>query len=205
MREVLAPFDGAILSLSDFDDIVFRDELVGSGLGVRPAHDCTTLDVFSPLSGTVIKVLPHAFIVMAGDVGVLVHIGIDTIGLHGDGFTCLIFAGSRELVVGAAVRSQGAIVQRHVYAGFLEKKRSLGIIRASRAPIKAAATRLCTEGTKRLPEACTTRRMTENTSTVWRRKLQHACCARMEKAWRNGRCFEQKSLMGAATGSIQRP
>lgn len=72
MREVLAPFDGAILSLSDFDDIVFRDELVGSGLGVRPAHDCTTLDVFSPLSGTVIKVLPHAFIVMAGDVGVLV-------------------------------------------------------------------------------------------------------------------------------------
>lgn len=111
MREVLAPFDGAILSLSDFDDIVFRDELVGSGLGVRPAHDCTTLDVFSPLSGTVIKVLPHAFIVMAGDVGVLVHIGIDTIGLHGDGFTCLIEEG-QEVSVGDHCFSVDAVFVR---------------------------------------------------------------------------------------------
>lgn len=90
MSEVLAPFDGAILPLNAFDDIVFKDELVGSGVGVRPASDIATLQVFSPLTGTIVKALPHAFIVANDSHAVLVHIGIDTIGLHGDGFTCHI-------------------------------------------------------------------------------------------------------------------
>lgn len=93
MSDLMAPFDGAILRLDQFDDLVFKDELVGSGIGLRPDESVETLRVHSPIAGTVIKTLPHAFIVADGDTGVLVHIGIDTIGLHGDGFTVLIEEG----------------------------------------------------------------------------------------------------------------
>ncbi|WP_336250134.1 PTS sugar transporter subunit IIA [Stomatohabitans albus] len=87
MSAILAPFDGAILALSQFDDPVFKDELVGSGIGLRPSTEIERLAVHSPITGTVIKIMPHAFIVLHGDRGVLVHIGIDTVSLHGEGFT----------------------------------------------------------------------------------------------------------------------
>lgn len=93
MSDVMAPFDGAILGLDQFSDLVFRDELVGSGIGLRPDESIETLRVHSPMAGTVLKTLPHAFIVLNGDVGVLVHIGIDTVKLNGEGLTPLVEEG----------------------------------------------------------------------------------------------------------------
>lgn len=110
----MAPFDGAILALQEFDDVVFKDELVGSGVGLRPDADATTIEVHAPITGTVIKTLPHAFIILEGSVGVLVHIGIDTVKLDGEGFVAHIQEGQTVSVgdlcyeVDAAfVRAQG--------------------------------------------------------------------------------------------------
>ncbi|MBR3225439.1 MAG: PTS glucose transporter subunit IIA [Atopobiaceae bacterium] len=53
-----------------------------------------TGDVFAPISGTVASAMPHAFGI-AGDDGVevLVHVGVDTVSMNGDGFQVWVKAG----------------------------------------------------------------------------------------------------------------
>ncbi len=49
----------------------------------------------SPIAGTALKVHPHAFVVLGeGGVGVLVHLGIDTVKLEGRGFEVLAAQGT---------------------------------------------------------------------------------------------------------------
>jgi glucose-specific phosphotransferase system IIA component len=82
---VLAPLAGRLLPLSEVPDPVFAAEMVGPGVAVEPSADQVT--VVSPIAGTVVKAHPHAFIVLGPDgIGVLVHLGIDTVRLEGRGF-----------------------------------------------------------------------------------------------------------------------
>jgi glucose-specific phosphotransferase system IIA component len=66
--------------------------MVGYGAAVDPVRG--VVDAVAPVSGTILKLLPHAFIVLTGDgVGILVHLGIDTVGLDGAGFTAHVAQG----------------------------------------------------------------------------------------------------------------
>lgn len=68
-------------------DPVFAQEIVGPGLAVLPQGDGPQ-DVVAPIDGRLVKVHPHAFVVLgANGVGVLVHLGLDTVKLGGEGFT----------------------------------------------------------------------------------------------------------------------
>ncbi len=92
MTEVLAPVAGRLLPLSAVPDEVFAGEMVGSGVAIEPSvpADGAEAVVVAPVTGTVLKLHPHAAIILASDgVGVLVHIGIDTVNLNGEGFTLL--------------------------------------------------------------------------------------------------------------------
>ncbi|WP_307861828.1 PTS glucose transporter subunit IIA [Nocardioides sp. SYSU D00065] len=81
---VLAPCPGRVLAMADVPDPVFAEEMVGPGVAIEPDAGPTT--VVSPIAGTVVKVLPHAFVVLGDGVGVLVHLGINTVRLRGEGF-----------------------------------------------------------------------------------------------------------------------
>ena len=82
---VLAPLAGRLLPMSEVPDPVFAAEMVGPGVALEPTDDRVT--VVSPIAGTVVKAHPHAFVVLGADgVGVLVHLGIDTVRLEGRGF-----------------------------------------------------------------------------------------------------------------------
>ena len=86
--QVLAPCPGRLVPLSETPDPVFASEMVGPGVAIDPAPGEVT--VVSP-----IKVPPHAFVVLGGDgVGVLVHLGINTVRLDGKGFEVLTTQGS---------------------------------------------------------------------------------------------------------------
>ncbi|MDT7590018.1 MAG: sugar system component [Pseudonocardiales bacterium] len=88
MTEVDAPLAGTLTAITDVPDPVFAGQLVGSGAAVEPPADAGPLDVVSPIDGQLVKVHPHAFIVVApGGTGILVHLGIDTVKLEGEGFT----------------------------------------------------------------------------------------------------------------------
>ena len=90
--QVLAPCPGRVVAMSDVPDPVFADEMVGPGVAIEPEPGRTT--VVSPIAGTVVKVLPHAFVVLGDGVGVLVHLGINTVRLEGEGFEVIATQGS---------------------------------------------------------------------------------------------------------------
>ena len=90
--QVLAPCAGRVVALADVPDPVFAAEMVGPGLAIDPGN--APVSVVSPVAGRLVKVHPHAFVVLAGDgVGVLVHLGIDTVRLEGRGFEVLVAQG----------------------------------------------------------------------------------------------------------------
>lgn len=90
---VLAPITGAVVPLSDVPDPVFAGQMVGSGAAVEPPAG-EAFDVVAPVAGKVVKLLPHAFVVVErSGRGVLTHIGIDTVKLKGEGFKLLIAQG----------------------------------------------------------------------------------------------------------------
>ena len=99
---VHAPISGAVVPLTNVPDPVFAGQMVGSGAAVEPPSG-QMFDVVSPVAGKVIKLLPHAFVVVepAGR-GVLTHVGIDTVKLKGEGFKLLIAQGD-TVAAGAAV------------------------------------------------------------------------------------------------------
>jgi PTS system glucose-specific IIA component len=91
--DVLAPCPGRVVALSETPDPVFAAEMVGPGVTIDP--DPGEATVISPIDGKVVKVHPHAFVVLGADgVGVLVHLGINTVRLEGKGFEVLVEQGS---------------------------------------------------------------------------------------------------------------
>jgi glucose-specific phosphotransferase system IIA component len=76
-----------VVALADVPDPVFAGLIVGAGLAVEPEDGATDVLVVSPVAGRVMKVHPHAFVVLdESGAGVLVHLGIDTVRLDGEGF-----------------------------------------------------------------------------------------------------------------------
>ena len=83
---VLAPIDGRAVLLQDVPDEVFSQGMVGYGAAIDPPR--MVVDALAPVSGRILKLFPHAYIVMTQDnVAVLVHLGLDTVQLNGQGFT----------------------------------------------------------------------------------------------------------------------
>jgi sugar PTS system EIIA component len=89
---VLAPVGGRAVPLQDVPDPVFSVGMVGYGAAVDPPRE--VVDAVAPVSGKILKLMPHAYIVMTPDnVGVLVHLGLDTVQLNGEGFTAHVSQG----------------------------------------------------------------------------------------------------------------
>jgi len=83
---VLAPVQGRALALAEVPDPVFSQGMVGYGAAVDPPRQ--VVDALAPVGGKILKLLPHAYVIMtAENVGVLVHLGLDTVQLNGAGFT----------------------------------------------------------------------------------------------------------------------
>ncbi len=82
---IFAPVDGEIVDLDRVPDEVFSARMAGDGIAIQPTSDIFT----SPINGTVFKIFDtnHAYVVKNGEFEVIVHIGIDTVNLKGEGFT----------------------------------------------------------------------------------------------------------------------
>jgi sugar PTS system EIIA component len=106
---VVAPVAGRVLPLSAVPDPVFADALVGPGLAVAPMP--TPAVAVSPVDGRVSTLHPHAYVVVTGGRGVLVHLGIDTVRLGGAGFELLVEADATVACGQPMVRWDPAAVQ----------------------------------------------------------------------------------------------
>ena len=95
-KRILSPVAGQVISLADVPDPVFSAQMVGSGVALRPAADNGAVEVRSPVAGTILKLHPHAFVVLTENkAGILVHIGIDTVKMRGEGFELVAAEGDR--------------------------------------------------------------------------------------------------------------
>ena len=91
---VLAPLPGRAVPMGQVPDPTFAQGIVGNGAAIDPPHE--VVDALAPIDGKVLKMFPHAFIIVSDDnVGVLVHLGLDTVQLKGEGFTALVSEGDR--------------------------------------------------------------------------------------------------------------
>lgn len=101
MSTVLAPVAGKVIPLADVPDPVFAQQIVGSGIAIDPERAEST--VVSPADGRLLKLHPHAFVLLTADgKGLLVHLGIDTVQLDGAGFELLVAEGD-EVTTGTPI------------------------------------------------------------------------------------------------------
>ena len=89
-----APLSGPVLALNRVPDEVFASGAMGDGLAIDPLNDCLQ----APCDGVIIHVARtgHALTLRADNgAEVLMHIGIDTVQLNGEGFALLVKEGAR--------------------------------------------------------------------------------------------------------------
>lgn len=90
--QVLAPVAGRAVLLQDVPDPVFSQGMVGYGAAIDPPRG--VVEAVAPVSGKLLRLMPHAYVIMTPDnVGVLVHLGLDTVALKGEGFTAHVSQG----------------------------------------------------------------------------------------------------------------
>jgi PTS system beta-glucosides-specific IIC component len=82
---VFAPATGKVVPLNEVKDEVFSSEAMGKGVAIEPSEG----KIFAPVDGTIETFFPtgHA-IGLTSDSGVeiLIHVGMDTVDMNGDGF-----------------------------------------------------------------------------------------------------------------------
>lgn len=78
-----SPVKGKVIKMADVPDPVFGGEVLGKGCAVWPEDDL----VYAPCDGKVTVTMGHA-VGLQSDSGieVLVHVGVDTVNMNGDGF-----------------------------------------------------------------------------------------------------------------------
>ena len=109
--EILSPFTGRVVPLEELPDPVFAEKMVGDGVAVEPSEGVG----LSPAEGTlaVFHSAGHAFAVQVTDeVGVLVHVGLNTVEMKGEGFTRLAAVQDRVKARQEIVRFDLARIQK---------------------------------------------------------------------------------------------
>nr|WP_246092829.1 PTS glucose transporter subunit IIA [Terrilactibacillus laevilacticus] len=87
-----SPLKGNLLNLEEVPDQVFSQKMMGEGFAIDPKNGI----VISPINGKVTSVFPtkHAIGLLSDDgLEILIHIGIDTVNLKGEGFTVYVKEG----------------------------------------------------------------------------------------------------------------
>lgn len=86
---IFNPVTGQVVPIEEVHDELFSSKALGDGFGILP----TQSDIYSPVEGKVVSIFPtkHAIsIVTKNGIELLVHMGIDTVELNGQGFDILV-------------------------------------------------------------------------------------------------------------------
>jgi PTS system glucose-specific IIA component len=93
-KEIVSAVSGEIFDLSQVPDEVFSQKMLGDGVAVLPNDG----NIVAPCSGTLSQVTEtlHAYCITSDDgLDILVHVGIDTVELKGEGFKAILKEGSK--------------------------------------------------------------------------------------------------------------
>lgn len=97
-EDIFAPMKGEVVPITEVPDQVFSEKMMGDGFAIKPKDGL----VVSPVNGTIINAFPtkHALgIKSEGGREILIHVGLDTVNLKGEGFELFVDEGD-EVKVG---------------------------------------------------------------------------------------------------------
>jgi len=100
---IVSPADGDVVRLEEVPDQVFSEKMAGDGIAITPRSNTFV----APVAGVVSKIFStnHAYSIRATNgLEVLVHIGLDTVALKGEGFKRLVEEGT-EVSIGQPIIS----------------------------------------------------------------------------------------------------
>jgi len=83
---IVSPLEGEIIAIEDVPDVIFAEKIVGDGIAIIPTGN----KLVAPVTGEIVKIYEtnHAFAIRSNEgLEVLVHFGLDTVELRGEGFT----------------------------------------------------------------------------------------------------------------------
>lgn len=92
--EVLSPVNGEVIKIEEVADPVFNQKMMGEGFAVKPSNG----EISSPISGVVKSIFPtkHALTIEGkNNLNLLIHVGLDTVALKGEGFNMLVAEGQK--------------------------------------------------------------------------------------------------------------
>ncbi|MFT8424276.1 MAG: glucose PTS transporter subunit IIA [Liquorilactobacillus sp.] len=111
---IVAISDGTLMDLKKVNDETFANKMLGDGIALKLENDF----ICSPANGTLTTLFPtgHAFGVLTEEgVELLVHIGIDTVNLKGEGFDVLVKQGDRVRAGEPIVRVDRSKIEKMGY------------------------------------------------------------------------------------------
>ncbi|AIC94165.1 PTS sugar transporter subunit IIA [Shouchella lehensis] len=91
---LVAPMNGTAVAIEEVPDPTFGEKMIGDGLAIQPTEG----KVVAPIGGKVVQVFPtkHAFgIETENGAELLVHIGLETVAMNGEGFTAHVQEGDK--------------------------------------------------------------------------------------------------------------
>ena len=109
--QILAPLDGTVVDLEKVPDEVFAQKMAGDGVAIDPSGQVAV----APVAGDLVKLFPggHAFgIITSEGVELIVHIGLDTVELKGQGFQNIATEGQQVKAGTPIVRFDRPAIER---------------------------------------------------------------------------------------------
>lgn len=114
LTQIVSPLAGTAVALSEVPDPVFAGGVMGPGVAIEPSGDT----VHAPGAGTVVAAQPtgHAFgLQLDSGAEVLIHVGIDTVNLKGEGFEVKVKNGDRVEAGDPLVVFDRAVIEKAGY------------------------------------------------------------------------------------------
>ncbi len=94
---IIAPLTGKVVLLDEVPDQVFSQKMMGDGIAIIPSANT----LVSPVDGEIVNVFPtkHAITIRSkSGVELLIHMGLDTVNLKGEGFKVMVNDGDKIAV-----------------------------------------------------------------------------------------------------------
>jgi phosphoenolpyruvate-protein phosphotransferase len=142
---LVAPLSGPAVALQDVPDPVFAQRMLGDGIAIDPLNDA----LVAPCDGTIVQLARtgHALTLRtAAGAEILLHIGIDTVALDGEGFVVAVAEGDRVAVGQTLIRFMPDYIACHAPSlvsviavansdAFEIVQRATGMLEAGRSPL----------------------------------------------------------------------
>lgn len=110
---IKAPLAGEIVKINDVPDEAFARKMIGDGVAIKPTSSCLA----SPVNGKIVQKFStnHALGIETKEgLEILLHLGIDTVHLKGEGFEALVDEGQQVIEGDSLIKVDWALISEKI-------------------------------------------------------------------------------------------